>query len=219
VSSVQKRERILEGAERVFRAKGLTGATTREIAREVGCADGTLYVHFDDRLALFLAVLERTLPGFLIPLRALEDRVGQRTVRANLEEVLHGALTFQNEIMPLLGGLLADPKLLMGYRAALRRRNLGPHRSLAAIEEYIGAEQKLGRVPKRVQARAVAFTLLGACFYRTFLKHFLGDALSPDERVFVRGVVSSLRLRVTSTPKLSTRENPRPATTPDSGAI
>lgn len=219
MSSVQKRERILEAAERVFRAKGLTGATTREIAREVGCADGTLYVHFDDRLALFLAVLERTLPGFLIPLSALEHKVGQGTVRANLREVLHSALRFQNEIMPLLGGLLAEPELLKAYREVLHRRNLGPRRSIAAIEDYLRGEQKLGRVPSSVQPNAVACTLLGSCFYRTFLKHFLGDTASSNDNAFVRDVVSSLRLRVTSNLKLSTKENLRPATPPDSEAI
>lgn len=218
---MQKREQILEAAERVFRAKGLSGATTREIAREVGCADGTLYVHFDDRLALFLAVLERTLPGFLNPLHALEHCVGKQSVRANLEEVLHGALGFQHQIMPLIGGLLAEPELLNGFREVVRQRGSGPQSSLLAIESYIRAEQRLGRVPRSVHPRAVAFTLLGACFYRTFLNHFLGDALGPEQDAFVRGVVGSLNLarsRATSTPKPSTKAAPHPATPLDSAA-
>lgn len=216
---MQKREQILEAAERVFRAKGLSGATTREIAREVGCADGTLYVHFDDRIALFLAVLERTLPGFLVPLSALEHKVGKRSVRANLEEVLHGALGFQNQIMPLIGGLLAEPELLKNFQNVLRSRNMGPYRSIKALEEYVGAEQRLGRVPKSIEPRAVAITLLGACFYRTFLSHFLGDAMPPDQATFVASVVGALRLqknsRATKSPKPSTTADLSPATKPD----
>ncbi len=218
LSSVQKREQILEAAERVFRAKGLSGATTREIAREVGCADGTLYLHFDDRIALFLAVLERTLPGFLVPLSALEHEVGKRTVRANLEEVLHGALGFQNQIMPLIGGLLAEPELLKNFQDVLRRRDMGPYRSIAALEDYIGAEQRLGRVPQSVQARTVALTLLGACFYRAFLSHFLGEAMPFDQATFVAGVVGALRLqkpRATKSPKPSTKAGRSPTTAPD----
>lgn len=216
--ALQKREQILQAAERVFRAKGLSGATTREIAREVGCADGTLYVHFDDRLALFLAILERTLPGFLKPLHALEHKVGKRSVRANLAEVLHGALGFQNEVMPMVAGLFAEPELLNGYRDVLRSRNAGPKRSIQAIEDYIAAEQRRLRVPKSVNPRAVAFTLLGACFYRTFLNHFLGDNMAPAQDAFVDGVIGALNLRmprVTRGPVLSTKPIPRPATAPD----
>ncbi|MGV0026046.1 TetR/AcrR family transcriptional regulator [Phormidesmis priestleyi] len=50
------RERLLDAAERVIRTKGLAAASTREIAREAGCADGTLYNHFVDRADLFVAV-------------------------------------------------------------------------------------------------------------------------------------------------------------------
>ncbi len=58
VLGMDKRRQILEAAERVFRAKGLAGATTREIARDAGCAEGTIYLHFEDRMALFSAVLD-----------------------------------------------------------------------------------------------------------------------------------------------------------------
>ena len=215
MSSPQKREQILDAAERVFRSKGLSGATTREIAREVGCADGTLYLHFDDRLALFLAIVERTIPGYRKPLENLQNQVGLRTVRGNLEDVLHGALGFQDQIMPMVASLFAEPELLNNFRDVLRRGQQGPLSSLRAVEDYLRAEQQFGRVPKRLQPRAVAFSLLGACFYRTFLNHLLGEPMSPGQDAFVRGLVSALDLRVTRTPKLSTKAGRLQATTPD----
>ncbi len=189
-----KREQIIEAAERVFRSKGLSGATTREIAREVGCADGTLYVHFDDRVALFLALLERNLPGFLQPLEALEHKVGHRTVRANLEAVLHGALGFQEQMLPMIASLFGEPELLKAHRDVLRRRNMGPHRSLGAIETYLRAEQALHRVGPDCDPRAAAYMLLGACFYRTFLDHLMGESYAAPRARFVRDVVQSLNL-------------------------
>lgn len=191
---MHKREQIIEAAGRVFRAKGLSGTTTREIAREVGCADGTLYVHFDDRIALFLAVLEQNLPGFLKPLEALAQQVGRRTVRANLEAVLHGALEFQDQMLPMITSLFAEPELLKAHRDVLRRRNMGPHRSLQAVEDYLRAEQETGRVGRGCDPRAAAFMLLGACFYRTFLDHLMGESHAPPRARFVRDVVSSLNL-------------------------
>src|SRR5258708_19287405 len=43
------RQRILEAAERVFSRDGFQGATTREIAREAGVNEVTLFRHFRSR--------------------------------------------------------------------------------------------------------------------------------------------------------------------------
>jgi AcrR family transcriptional regulator len=191
---MHKRQQILDAAERVLRSKGLARTTTREIAREVGCAEGTLYVHFDDRIALFLALLEQNLPGFLEPLQALEQQVVRGSVRANLEAVLHGALEFQNRMLPMIASLFAEPELLAAHGDVLRRRNMGPHRSLAAVEDYIRAEREIGRVARHCEPRAAAFMLLGACFYRTFVDHLMGDSYAPPRHRFVKDVVNSLNL-------------------------
>ena len=53
-----KRREILEGARRVFRAKGFDGASMGEIARAAGVSKGTLYVYFDNKVALFEALVE-----------------------------------------------------------------------------------------------------------------------------------------------------------------
>ena len=70
-AKAETRQLILDGAKKVVREKGLAGATTREIARAVGVADGTLYVHFADRVELFLALLRQSLPPMTGPLREL----------------------------------------------------------------------------------------------------------------------------------------------------
>src|SRR5690348_17867306 len=130
----ETRQLILEGAKRVVQKKGLAGATTREIAREVGCADGTLYVHFPDRIQLFLALLRQNLPPMTGPLRELEYLAGRGTVRANLESVAHGALAFMREVVPLAASLFAEPELLRAHQEELQRRNEGPHLSMRSEE-------------------------------------------------------------------------------------
>jgi AcrR family transcriptional regulator len=55
-----KRRQILDGAMRVFLDKGFDAASMGEIARAAGVSKGTLYVYFDDKIALFDAmVMER----------------------------------------------------------------------------------------------------------------------------------------------------------------
>ena len=62
VSSAEvTRERLLNAAARAFARDGLRGATTREIAREAGVNEVTLFRHFKSKEQLLRAVLQRGL--------------------------------------------------------------------------------------------------------------------------------------------------------------
>src|SRR5580658_6996329 len=52
-------ERLLEAAARIFARDGLSGATTREIARAAGVNEVTLFRHFHTKENLVSAVAER----------------------------------------------------------------------------------------------------------------------------------------------------------------
>src|ERR687897_1920782 len=53
-----RREQIVEAATRVFAEKGFRRATIREVAREAGISEGTIYNYFEDKDALLMAILE-----------------------------------------------------------------------------------------------------------------------------------------------------------------
>jgi AcrR family transcriptional regulator len=192
IIKAETRQLILNAAKKVVQEKGLAGATTREIARAGGVADGTLYVHFADRVELFLALLRQSLPPMTGPLRELEYLAGRGTVRGNLESVVRGALAFMHEIVPLAASLFAEPELLQAYQEELRQRNEGPHRSMESVESYIRAEQRLGRVDKRANPKIVYVLLFGTCLHRVFISHFLGHAIGPADEIFVKQVVTTM---------------------------
>ena len=52
-------ERILKSALEVFSEKGYSAATIRDISSRAGCNTGTVFRHFEDKLGLFLQVVER----------------------------------------------------------------------------------------------------------------------------------------------------------------
>jgi AcrR family transcriptional regulator len=54
-----RREQIVEAATRVFAEKGFGRATTREVAREAGVSEGTIYNYFEDKDALLMAILHK----------------------------------------------------------------------------------------------------------------------------------------------------------------
>ena len=52
------RERLVEAAADAFNAHGFHGTDTNKIARAAGFAPQTFYRHFEDKLAIFIAVYE-----------------------------------------------------------------------------------------------------------------------------------------------------------------
>jgi len=54
-----RRNQILDAATRVFAEKGLHATTIKDIAKEAGIADGTIYMYFENKMALMLGILDR----------------------------------------------------------------------------------------------------------------------------------------------------------------
>lgn len=170
----------------------MLGASTREIAREAGVADGTLYVHFSDRIELFLAMIDESLPPFIAPIVRLRGLVGKRSVRANLTEVLDGAVTWHNQLLPLFTAILADPALSQALQKKLATQNRGPHLAIDAIGAYLKAEQKLGRVHPKANVRTSALLLFGASHFWAAVKQSTPNNLGYSRETFLRDVVGSV---------------------------
>ncbi|MCB1709259.1 MAG: TetR/AcrR family transcriptional regulator [Halioglobus sp.] len=64
-------ERILDAAETLFAEKGYSATSLGDVADRVGIRSPSLYNHFRNKEALYLAVLERLLEDFSAPLQEL----------------------------------------------------------------------------------------------------------------------------------------------------
>jgi AcrR family transcriptional regulator len=170
---------LVDAAERVLRTKGLAKATTREIAREAGLAEGTLYLHFADKLDLVRAVHEKLLPAFVEVVSHLPGRAGTGTVEGNLTDLARSALRLYRDILPMGSSLFADRELLERYRARLADRGAGPHRAWEPVVAYLKAEQALGRVAGGADPGAAALLLLGACEQLIFVELMTGPGTLP----------------------------------------
>ena len=179
ISSGGTRDRLVEAAERVLRTRGLAKATTKEIAREAGYAEGTLYLHFADKLDLVRAVHERLLPTFIEVVRRLPEQAGRGTVKGNLTELAASALEMYRDLLPLGSSLFADPELLRRFRGLLAARGAGPHRAWEPVAAYLRAEQGLGRVAADADPAAAAVLLLGACHQLVFVELLSGPETLP----------------------------------------
>lgn len=187
------RERILDAAAHVMRTRGFAHTTTREVARAAEYSEATIYKHFQDKTELFLAVLHERLPSFQPLVAALGREPGQRTVRANLVEIVSSAIAFYHESFPMNASLFAEPELLAAHRTALGRRKAGPHRPVEAIARYLRSEQRAGRVDAAADCDAAAGLLVGACLQYAFLETFAQRALNATAaRAYAVSVVDTL---------------------------
>jgi AcrR family transcriptional regulator len=186
-----RRPEIIAATEALIRTRGLAGTTTRAIAERAGCSEAALYVHFDNRLTLLLAVLEESLPDMLVPLQALQQSAGTHTPQQNLTSAVRAIYAFHERVVPMLCGLFADPQLLTAYRKSLTTHNKGPHGAIARVQRYISAEQKLGRIHKSIDAETAATTLMAGCFFKAFVSKFFGIP-APSAPAFKKLVAAAI---------------------------
>ncbi len=180
-----RRGEIVAAAAGLLRERGLQGVTTRAIAEAVPCSEGAIYVHFEDRLELIMAVLEASLPEMLVPLHALKDRVGKGSVEKNLITAVEGLVRFQEKVVGMLCSLVTEPELRARFRERLGAEGRGPERGIRTLAEYFAEEQALGRVSGDVDAMQAARGLMAGAFFHVFTEELFGRG----ERLDVAGMV------------------------------
>ena len=101
-----RRNQILDAATRIFAEKGFARATIKEIAREAGIADGTIYIYFKHKNELMLGLMHRLNQSD----RRAEDFA--QTAATNAEdfstEYFRQRLNFMGEQMPAFQAILQE---------------------------------------------------------------------------------------------------------------
>src|SRR5215210_8358852 len=137
-----RREQILEAATRVFAGKGFRRATTKEVAREAGVSEGTIYNYFDDKDALLVAILD----GLNETERRAEDfEEGMVTdFRGFLQEYLRRRMSLIWENREVFRVVLSEMLVNAELRELYLRRVVEPTMSIA--EENFRSRMERGEV-------------------------------------------------------------------------
>lgn len=82
------RQRLLDAAEHVFHAKGVSRTSLDDVARHAGMTRGAIYWHFKDKAALFEALIVRASADFE---RQLQEQLAQVPPNALAERIVRRA--------------------------------------------------------------------------------------------------------------------------------
>ncbi|MGH6872954.1 MAG: TetR/AcrR family transcriptional regulator [Rhizomicrobium sp.] len=120
---------ILEAALDVFAEKGLTAARMDDIAARAGVTKGTIYLYFDNKAAVFKALLTETIADRVRVARDMVERFDGPTpeLLANILRFIGGVLITSNRaVLPklVIGEIAQFPELHRFYREEVIDRGL-----------------------------------------------------------------------------------------------
>lgn len=163
----QTRERVLDTALTLFRARGFDATTMRDVAAGAGLSLGAAYHYFPSKEAIVLAYYDRVQEAHTGRMRELLP--GLRPVRDRLARALHLKLEILEHDRPLMGALLrytgdaTHPLSFLGE--GTRDLQL---RSMAVFADALEAEP----LPKDLETLA---PLLAWALHMGLLLYFLYD--------------------------------------------
>jgi AcrR family transcriptional regulator len=159
------REAILASALELLRERGIARLTAREVAGLAGVSEASVFYHYKDRAGLLQAVFERGVR----PLQELAE--GGALSGADVHDVLtRFARTleeFLDQAFPVMSAAQSDIALRDAMAAYMTDQDLGPHRGIKTVGDYLASEQAAGRVRGDVDPYAVAMLFVGACHTRS----------------------------------------------------
>jgi len=175
---VQNRERyaatrriqILDAAAQVFAERGFHLTTIKDIAREAGIADGTLYTYFENKTALLLGILERMRESLEVSagVTALVGADFRSAMRAYL---VHPLMALKADNFELFRVVVSEIMVNDDLRRLYSERILQP--TLQGAEtffQYWVGQGVIRPVDLNLTLRAISGVILGL-----LVQHVMGD--------------------------------------------
>jgi AcrR family transcriptional regulator len=189
-------ERLLEVAREVFLELGIR-ATTQEVARRAGVAEGTIFHRFRSKEDLFRAAMQFDPDEALAMVERLPSRAGKGELRATL-------LAFAEEFLRVCR--IAVPVMMMSWsnpdsqlsQARLSDKGERHRRVIRAITSFFDAEMRAGRLAPS-DPEVLARMLLGSLHQYCMSELFTPGAVALAPPHFAREVVDVL-LRAAAPP-------------------
>ncbi|HEX2947057.1 MAG TPA: TetR/AcrR family transcriptional regulator [Clostridia bacterium] len=160
LQSEQTRQQIIEVATKLFARKGFYGTSIFDLTQAVGLTKGALYHHFEDKDALFLAVVE-----------SVQDTWGKAvanevvSVKGSLEQIgilfeKHAELLSKNEFMCLvMSNLMSEMESVNPKYSSILEDVY--EEFVLFVEQIVKAGQSSGEIRPDVDPRLLSLNIVG----------------------------------------------------------
>ncbi len=189
VADSAKRRQVLDGARRVFLARGFDGASMGEVAKAAGVSKGTLYVYFDSKEALFEALTVAERSGLAEVLFQLDE--GDPDVRSVLRRVGESLLDMMvrpdhiSSVRMVIGAAERFPRFGQSYYDA------GPRWGAERLAAYLDRQVEAGILSINDTGLA-AEQFLNLCSAGILKRLLFGVVAPSDPAILARNVDSAV---------------------------
>jgi AcrR family transcriptional regulator len=178
-------QQILDSAREVFLEQGIQ-ATTAEVARKAGIAEGSIFKRFPTKQELFVAAMQPTFadPAFLQNLREL---VGKGDIRKHLEALGAEAIELFRQVVPLMIMSWSNRE---AANHPLQQDHPPPIQAIKRLAGYFEAEMHLGRL-RMHDPQIMARVFVGSVqnFVLLELLSLANEELPMSSEVYLHGVI------------------------------
>jgi AcrR family transcriptional regulator len=184
---------ILDAAERVFNQRGYDRATTREIAKQAGVSEGTLYNYFSSKRAMLLGLIDSVGESWRQDIERIEADTFEDAMAQLIAQRMQFAKKHPTTILTLQQAML-DPEVGCHLDAMIRRgqdnllerfRALSESGALRPVDPF-AAEEALASM---IMGLTIGIELAAAGWHR--------EPLPPEEiaRALVDVLMNGLRAK------------------------
>lgn len=188
-------QKIIDATMNLIRDKGYVATTTKDIAREAGVNECTLFRKFKSKKDIALSGMEQEQwRGSLTP-EAFQDVVWE--LKPDLEMFMN---VYMDKITPDFVNLSIGLRAPQLYEEAAPLIMKIPQAFLSSLTAYFVRMEQMGKLP-HLDFDSLAMTIFSTTFGYTFLRASFGNQLSSDSRSdFVKKSVETF---INGIPKVS----------------
>lgn len=163
----EKEQRILEASIKVFSEKGFSAATTNEIAKNAGVAEGTIFRYFKTKKDILRGILIHTIniiSGKLVvgSIEKIIQNSEDKDIRCVLKEILYDRMKLIDSFFPMARVLFTEALFHEDVRDAIYENII-----LRALAMFKGFSQKMiekGEMRSDIESEAILRAILGNMF-------------------------------------------------------
>jgi AcrR family transcriptional regulator len=120
----EKEEKILESAIQVFSEKGFSASTTKEIAKNAGVAEGTIFRYFKTKKDILRGILIKSINLFggkvvIDGIEKIAKGTDGKDLRAILKELIYDRLKLAETFMPMARIIISEALIHEDVRNAI----------------------------------------------------------------------------------------------------